>query len=199
MQKVFKILISVIILVIFLISVLYGFRIPNVPFEYTYAENSLIITIPNKLWLELNSQQDYLQNDSDEKSEIFQNSILEYQKSGYNIGPFYPTYAGNIQDNVISKIDIVNRNKNTLGIDRTIILGTEEKYEQYVSQITFSEFGTFDKNTFSQEGCDIKIQSQTGEIQYDETNSTILIYYPLKTTSATIKDTLNISVECKGL
>jgi hypothetical protein len=178
---------------------LYGFRIPNVPFEYEYSENSLIVSIPNKLWFELNNQQDYLQKEPEDNIEIFSNDILEYTKSGYDIGPFYPTYTADIKNDSISKTDIINRKKNAIQIDRTIILETSEQYDNYVSKITFSEFGSYENNTFSQEGCNIKIQSQTGDIRYNKESSTILVTYPLKTTSATIKDTLNIAIECKGL
>lgn len=198
MKIAFKIFLIIFIVITTAVSILYGSRILNIPYEYGYSDNSLIITIPNKLWVELNSQQDYLLK-GDEKTAIFPNSLLEYTEFGNNLGPQYPIYAATIKEDIISKTDIVTRKGNNLSIRRAITLNTTEQYDHYVSNITFSELGTYNEGTFSQEGCDIKTESQVGDLQYDKESSTISVSYKIEKDDTTIDDTLNINVYCKGL
>jgi hypothetical protein len=198
MKIAFKIFLIIFIVTTTAVSILYGSRILNIPYEYGYSDNSLILTIPNKLWVELNSQQDYLLK-GEKKTAIFQNSLLEYTEFGNNIGPQYPIYAATIKKDIISKTDIVTRKGNNLNIRRAITLNTTEQYDHYISDITFSELGEYNNNTFSQEGCDIKTESQTGDIQYDKESSTISVSYTIENDDTIIDDKLNISVYCKGL
>ena len=198
MKIAFKIFLIIFVVTTTIISIIYGTRIFHIPYEYGYTDNSLIITIPNKLWIELNSQQDYLIN-GDAKKEIYQNSLLEYTKFGNDLGSQYPIYAATIKEDLVSKTDIVTRKENNLSIRRAITLSTTDQYDRYVSNITFSELGTYNEGTFSQEGCDIKTESQTGDVQYDKESSTISVSYTIEKDDTTIDDTLNINVYCKGL
>jgi hypothetical protein len=197
MKKIFKILLVIIIFLFFLTSILYGLRITNTSYQYEYLGNALVITIPNKLWFETNSQQDSLVKDS-VPTYIFENNLLEYTPSGYNIGYLYPTYTAQIANGTISKTDVVTREKDTLNILRTIKLEGSEGYDSYTSKITFSEFGSYANNTFSQEGCNIHISSQNGDISYIKDSSIILISYKINEMEY-IRDTINIIIECKGL
>lgn len=195
MKKIFKIFLVIIIFVFFLTSILYGLRIKDTLYEYQYLTNSLVVTIPNKLWFETNSQQDYLLKD-ETSTYIFNENLLEYTRSGYNIGYIYPTYTAKIANDNVNKTDVVTREKNSLRIDRTIKIQDPSNYDTYVSKIAFSEFGSYLNDTFTQEGCSISISSQNGEVSYKEENSILLISYMINGNER-IEDHINITIECK--
>lgn len=196
MKKTFKALLILIIFSAFFISLLYGLRIRNTQYKYEYLTNSLVVTIPNRLWFETNSQQDYFLKDNS-KTFIFENSSLTYSKSGYDIGNMYPTYTAEISNDIASKTDIATREKNTLKIDRTITIPNATTYSSYISKIAFSEYGQYSNNNFNQEGCNIHTSSEKGSVTYDNEISAILISYPLDESVGEIKDTINITIECK--
>lgn len=197
MKKIFKAFLILIIFSAFLISILYGLRLTHTQYQYEYLTNSLVVTIPNRLWFETNSQQDYLVKD-DAQTFPFENSSLEYTKSGYDIGYIYPTYTAQIANDATIKTDIVTRDKDTLQIARTIKVQNPEKYDSYISKIAFSEFGSYSNNTFTQEGCDIRLSSQNGDLSYKKDISAVLISYPVNGVGD-INDIINITIECKGL
>jgi len=197
MKKIFKAFLIIIIFAAFLISILYGSRIMHTQYQYEYLTNSLVVTIPNRLWFETNSQQDYLEKENT-STYIFENSSLEHTKSGYDIGYIYPTYTTKIANDTVDKTDIITREKNSLRVDRTIKIQNPGNYEYYVSKIAFSELGQYSDNTFTQEGCSINFSSQKGEISYQKELSIILISYPIDKVGE-IKDIINITIECKGL
>jgi len=195
MKKIFKIFLVIIIFAAFLTSILYGLRIKDTLYEYQYLTNSLVVTIPNKLWFETNSQQDYLLKD-ETSTYIFSDNLLEYTRSGYNIGYLYPTYTAKIANDNVNKTDVITREKNSLEIDRIIEIQNPNDYDYYVSKIAFSEFGSYVNNTFTQEGCSINVSSQNGEISYKEENSILLISYMINGNER-IEDQINIAIECK--
>jgi len=197
MKKIFKALLVLIIFFALLISILYGLRITHTQYQYEYLTNSLVVTIPNRLWFETNSQQDYLLKDNT-STYIFSNDLLDHTKSGYDIGYLYPTYTAQIVNDTVDKTDIITREKNSLRVDRTIKIQNPEKYDSYISKIAFSELGKYSDNTFTQEGCNINLSSRKGEISYEKEISTILISYPVSGVGV-IDDIINITIECKGL
>lgn len=175
---------------------LYGSRLSHTQYQYEYLTNSLVVTIPNRLWFEINSLQDYLVKD-DVQTLPFENSSLEHTKSGYDIGYLYPTYTARIANDATTKTDIITRDKDTLQIARTINIQNPDKYDSYISKIAFSEFGKYTNNTFTQEGCNINLSSENGELSYKKEISTIFISYPIDRVGD-INDIINITIECKG-
>jgi len=197
MKKLVKILLLIFIILSFCISILYGTRILNTPYIYEYLNNSLVVTIPNKLWFEINSQNDYLFKGENTKY-LFENDLVNFTKSGYNIGYIYPTYTAKTENDTTSKTDTVTRQKDSLKIQRTIQTQNSGLYDNYISKIIFSKYGTFLNNTYTQDGCDIAISSTKGEIEYDEKSASVLISYKLNEVGE-IKDILDITIQCKGL
>ncbi len=197
MKKLVKILLLIFIILSFCISILYGTRILNTPYIYEYLNNSLVVTIPNKLWFEINSQNDYLSKGENTKY-LFENDLVNFTKSGYSIGYIYPTYTAKTENDTTSKTDTVTRQKDSLKIQRTIQTQNSGLYDNYISKIIFSKYGTFLNNTYTQDGCDIAISSTKGEIEYDEKSASVLISYKLNEVGE-IKDILDITIQCKGL
>ncbi len=197
MRKLLKILFLIIALLSFGISLLYGSRIFNTPYTYEYINNSLVVTIPNKVWFEINNQQDSL-TVNNKPTYIFENDLLKYTKSGYNLGYIYPTYISQTENNIITKTDTVTRKKDILEIKRFVKIQNPTLYKDYTSKITFSKYGIFENNTYIQDGCSIPISSNTGQIKYDSKTATLSITYKLNEVGE-IEDTINISVQCKGL
>ena len=60
------------------------------------------------------------------------------------------------------------------------------------------KYGTFLDNTYTQDGCDISVSSKSGELIYDQKTATLSISYNPDEVGE-IEDTINISVQCKGL
>jgi len=197
MRKLFKIFFLIFALLSFGISLLYGTRIFRTPYIYEYINNSLVVTIPNKIWFEINNQQDFLSKDN-KPTYVFENDLLEYTKSGYNIGYIYPTYTSKTENDTITKTDIVTRGKDTLEIKRSVKIQNHTPYDSYISKISFSKYGIFLDNTYTQDGCDIQVSSQNGELKYDPKTATLSISYNPDEVGE-IEDTINISVQCKGL
>ena len=197
MRKLLKIFFLIFALLSFGISLLYGTRIFNTPYMYEYLNNSLVVTIPNKLWFEINSQNDYLSKEENTKY-LFENDLVNFIKSGYNIGYIYPTYIAKTENDTTSKTDTVTRQKDSLKIQRTIQTQNSGLYDNYISKIIFSKYGTFLNNTYTQDGCDISISSTKGEIGYDEKSASVLISYKLNEVGE-IKDIIDITIQCKGL
>jgi len=197
MRKLFKIFFLIFALLSFGISLLYGSRIFRTPYTYEYLNNSLVVTIPNKVWFEINNQQDSLTKDN-KPTYIFENDLLEYTKSGYNIGYIYPTYTAKTENDTITKTDIVTRQKDTLGIKRSVKIQNPTLHDYYISRITFSKYGAFLDNTYTQDGCDISVTSQNGEVKYDQKTASMTMSYKLNEVGE-IEDTINIEIQCKGL
>lgn len=197
MRKLLKIFFLIFALLSFGISLLYGSRIFRNPYIYEYINNSLVVTIPNKIWFEINNQQDSLTKDN-KPTYIFEDDLLEYTKSGYNIGYIYPTYTSKTENNTLTKTDVVTREKDTLEIKRSVKVQNPTQYGYYTSKVTFSKYGTFLDNTYTQDGCDIFITSEKGELKYDPRIATLSISYKLNEVGE-IEDIINISIQCKGL
>lgn len=197
MRKLLKIFFIIFALLSLGISLLYGSRIFRTPYIYEYINNSLVVTIPNKIWFEINSQQDTLTKDNN-PTYIFENDLLDYTKSGYNIGYIYPTYTAKTVNNTLAKTDIVTRERDTLEIKRSVKIQNPTLHDYYISRISFSKYGTFLNNTYTQDGCDIQVSSENGELKYDPKTATLSISYNPDEVGE-IEDTINISVQCKGL
>lgn len=197
MVKLLKIFFLIFALLSFGISLLYGSRIFRTPYIYEYINNSLVVTIPNKVWFEINNQQDSLTKDN-KPTYIFEDDLLEYTKSGYNIGYIYPTYTAKTENNTLTKTDVVTREKDTLEIKRSVEIQNPTQYGYYTSKVTFSKYGTFENNTYTQDGCDISVSSEKGGIKYDAKTATLSISYKLNEVGE-IEDIINISIQCKGL
>lgn len=196
MRKLFKIFFLIIALFSFGISSLYGFRIFRIPYTYEYLNNSLVVTIPNKVWFEINNQQDTLTKDN-KPTYIFENDLLEYTKSGYNIGYLYPTYTSRTENDTLTKTDTVTRVKDTLQIKRFVKIQRHVE-DTYISKISFSKYGTFENGTYTQDGCDISVTSQNGEVKYNQKTASMTMSYKINEVGE-IEDTINIEIQCKGL
>lgn len=197
MPKLLKIFFILFALLSFGISLLYGLRIFRTPYIYEYLNNSLVVTIPNKIWFEINNQQDSLTK-GNKPTNIFENDLLEYTKSAYNIGYIYPTYTSKTENNTITKTDTVTREKDTLKLKRSVKVQNSKQYSNYISKITFSKYGTFLNNTYTQDGCDILVSSENGDLKYDPKTATLSISYKLNEVGE-VEDIINISIQCKGL
>lgn len=197
MRKLLKIFFLIFALLSFGISLLYGYRIFRTPYIYEYINNSLVVTIPNKVWFEINNQQDSLAKDN-KQIYIFENDLLEYTKSGYNIGYLYPTYTSKTENDTTIKTDTVTRQKDILQIKRFVKIQNPQSYKNYISKIAFSKYGTFENNTYTQDGCDISVTSEKGELKYDPKTASLNISYKPNEVGE-IEDTINIEIQCKGL
>ena len=98
MKTIIKVIITTIVLLTLPISIYYGLRLKDTPFTYEYMNRSYVITLPNKVWFEINGSTDILNND-----EILINETPEVVEEGYDIGPQYPKYTTTYENDTIKK------------------------------------------------------------------------------------------------
>lgn len=190
MRIVIKIILTILIVLSLPLSIYYGLRFTHTPFVHEYMNRSFVITLPNKVWFELNGATDLLDDD-----EIFTNDIPEVDAVGNDIGPKYIQYTMTFENDIAKKVQGMRRERDSLFVDTRIDF-YERDQEVYTQKIFFSQYGTFEDNTYSQEGCKVHILSDGGEVLYDKEYSVITISYDIKGKDY-IKDNLTIDILCR--
>lgn len=189
MKIAIKILITLIILIILPISIYYGLRFRNTPFVFEYINRSYVITLPNKVWFEINGGKDILDED-----EIFTNDIPQLTKEGIDIGPRYPIYTVYTENSNAQRTQIAKRVGDTVTIDLNVdILG--EGYSTYITNIYFSQYGEFENNKYIQDGCEVEIRSINGEISYNEEFAYVSITNRVLMNK--VEDSISLNISCK--
>lgn len=197
MKTILKTITILLVLLTIPISIYYGLRILNNKFQYTYINNSVVITLPNKIWFELSGTQDYLIDSEDmeyKEYKIFETQLSDSNKSGYDIGLQYPKYSVTTQSRAVERTQEVTREKDTLNIYQQLDI-KDLKYEKYISNIYFSQYGKIVDNTYTQEGCSVQITSESGKVIGDEQYSLIKIEYDIKNKTK-IKDNIKMYILC---
>lgn len=189
MKTIIKIIITIIIVLTLPISIYYGLRLKNTPFIYEYMNRSHVITLPNKVWFEINGSMDILDDE-----DILINETPEVIKEGYDVGPQYPRYTTTYENDTIKKVQTSKRVGDILTIENSIEI-VDGEYNKYIQKIFFSQYGTFGNNTYTQEGCSVKISSKNGNISYDEEYALVMITYDIKENSR-IEDILSFEISC---
>jgi hypothetical protein len=189
MKIAIKIVITILTILTVPISIYYGLRLRNTPFIYEYMNRSYVVTLPNKVWFEINGSMDILDNE-----EIFKNDTSEIVKEGYDIGPNYPRYIVRTENDTLRKIQTAERVGDILKIENDIEI-LQGEYDEYIQKIFFSQYGTFQNNTYSQEGCSVKISSDSGDISYKEEYAVIMVTYDIKERDS-IKDKIYFEISC---
>jgi hypothetical protein len=189
MKLAIKIVITIITILTVPISIYYGLRLRNTPFIYEYMNRSYVVTLPNKVWFEINGSMDILDNE-----EVFKNDIPEIVKEGYDIGPNYPRYIVRTENDTLKKIQTTERVGDILIIKNDIEI-VDGEYNEYIQKIFFSQYGDFVRNTYHQDGCSIYISSESGDISYNEEYAVLMITYNVKRITR-IEDTLSFEISC---
>ena len=189
MKIIIKIIITILILLILPISIYYGLRLTNTPFVYEFINRSFVVTLPNKVWFEINGSMDILDDE-----EIFRNTTPEIVMEGYDIGPEYPTYTVTFENENAKKIQTSQRAGDTLYIRNNIEI-LEREYDEYIQKIFFSQYGEFVRNIYTQEGCSVYISSRTGDISYNEEYAVLMVTYNVSRITK-IEDTLAFEISC---
>lgn len=189
MKIVLKIVIGIIIVVTLPISIYYGLRIENTPFQMEYKNRSYVVTLPNKVWFEINSAMDTLDEEM-----IFEDDLPKIEQSGFDIGPQYPTYKATMENNTAKSTRVGYRVGDSIKIEQNIEIHKENP-ETYSTRIYFSQYGQFQNNTYSKDGCNVEIKSEKGFITYDKEFAIVKIEYEVIDRS--IKDLISIDISCK--
>jgi hypothetical protein len=197
MKTILKTITIILVLLITPISIYYGLRIFNNKFQYTYTNSSVVITLPNKIWFELSGTQDYLIDKDDveyKEYKIFETQLPDMTKSGYDIGLQYPKYSITTQSRAVDRIQEVTREKDTLNIYQQLDI-KDLKYDKYISNIYFSQYGEIIDNKYSQEGCSVQVTSEIGKVISDEQYALIKVEYDI-TNKTMIKDNIKMYISC---
>ncbi|MBI2356567.1 hypothetical protein HYV12_00705 [Candidatus Dojkabacteria bacterium] len=200
MKLLFKIKIILIILIGLPISVYYGLRFFDEPMYYEFNNRSYVVTLPSRVWFEIDTSLDQFVEKEDVGNLFipFEDSRPNVKGEGINIGLSYPKIGSKIEENGVSKHQTLSRLGDTLVFDSEIKLKPEilQKYDTYVINILFSQYGRYDyqTNTYSQEGCDVKFESEEGEISYREDQAKVFVSYELYQENLT--GTIRINVNC---
>lgn len=189
MKTIIKVIITTIVLLTLPISIYYGLRLKDTPFTYEYMNRSYVITLPNKVWFEINGSTDILKND-----EILVNETPEVVEEGYDIGPQYPKYTTTYENDTIKKVQTSKRVGDTLTIESYIEIA-EGEHDEYIQKVFFSQHGTFKDNSYTQEGCNVKISSKNGTLSYDEEYALLMITYDVRGITK-VEDTLSFEISC---
>jgi len=189
MKIVLKIIIGIIIVVTLPISIYYGLRIENTPFKMEYKNRSYVVTLPNKVWFELNGAMDTLDEEM-----IFENDLPKIEQGGFDIGPQYPTYKASMENNTAKSTRVGYRVGDSIKIEQDIEI-YKENPETYSTRIYFSQYGQFQNSRYSKDGCDVEIKSEKGFITYDEDFAIVKIEYEVM--DSDIKDLISIDISCK--
>ena len=189
MKIAIKILITLTTLIILPISIYYGLRFRNTPFVFEYINRSYVITLPNKVWFEIDGGKDML-----DEEVVFSNDTPQLIKEGIDIGPRYPKYTVITKNNIAQRTQIANRVGDTIGIELKVDTFGEE-YEEYITNIYFSQSGTFDGNTYIQEGCEVEVEADNGDISFNEEFAIISITNNVL--EGKVEDSISINISCK--
>jgi hypothetical protein len=197
MKTILKTITIILVLLITPISIYYGLRIFNNKFQYTYTNSSVVITLPNKIWFELSGTQDYLIDKDDveyKEYKIFETQLPDMTKSGYDIGLQYPKYNITTESRAVDRIQEVTREKDTLNIYQELDI-KDLKYDKYISNIYFSQYGEIIDNKYSQEGCSVQVTSEIGKVISDEKYAVIKVEYDIANKSM-VKDNIKMYISC---
>lgn len=197
MKTILKTITIILVLLITPISIYYGLRIFNNKFQYTYTNSSVVITLPNKIWFELSGTQDYLIDKDDveyKEYKIFETQLPDMTKSGYDIGLQYPKYNITTESRAVDRIQEVTREKDTLNIYQELDI-KDLKYDKYISNIYFSQYGEIIDNKYSQEGCSVQVTSEIGKVISDEKYAVIKVEYDIANISM-VKDNIKMYISC---
>ncbi|MCD4756238.1 hypothetical protein K8R20_01310 [bacterium] len=189
MKLLTKILLTTIIILILPISIYYGLKIQNTNFILEHINRSYVITLPNKVWFEIDGSTDTLN-----KKQIFGNDTTLLETTGLNWGLQYPTHTATIQNDTAVKTLTGTRVGDTIAIEQNITIFDNE-YDTYTTYIYFSQYGLFENNTYTQEGCSVNIGSESGDITYNPKYSIVNITYEI--INNTIEDNLLLKISCK--
>lgn len=189
MKNILKVLLVLIIVLIFPISVFYGLRILNNGYTYEYLNRSLVITLPNGVWFELNEAQDLV----NEETLIFENDTANTKKSGMDFGLLYPTYTITMENDTATKSQTAKRSGNTVSIENTINFN-KDVFQTYTARIYFSKYGDFENDTYTQDGCSVKVISENGAVSYDEKYAIVDIEYQIE--NSKVDDLIKIEISC---
>jgi len=189
MKLLTKILLTTIIILILPISIYYGLRIQNTNFILEHINRSYVITLPNKVWFEIDGSKDTLN-----KNQIFENDTIQLETTGLDWGLQYPTYKTITQNETAVKTLTGTRVGDTITLEQNITIH-DDNYDTYTTHIYFSQYGIFENNTYTQEGCSVNILSKNGNITYNPKYSIVNITYEI--TNNTIEDNLSLEISCK--
>jgi translation elongation factor EF-1beta len=189
MKNILKTLLVLIIILILPISIYYGLRLLNTNYVYEYLNRSLVVTLPNGVWFEVNGSEDL----ADENELIFQNDIPTVKRESINFGLKYLTYTITTENDTATRIQKVKRAEDTLSIENIISFNTDE-FQTYTTRIYFSEYGEFKDDTYTQDGCSVKVTSQEGDISYDDEYAIINITYKIE--DSKINDLIQLEISC---
>jgi hypothetical protein len=188
MKILIKIVITILIILTIPISIYYGLRLRNTPFLLEHINRSYVVTLPNKVWFEIDGSKDTL----DEK-QIFENETINLNTTGYNFGLQYPTYTTTTENNTAKRTVQVTRVGDTITVEQEIKLYEIENGE-YIRKIYFSQFGEFRNNTYIKDGCEVQITAN-GHITYDKDYSIVNIAYQID--ESEVSDTILLNISCK--
>jgi hypothetical protein len=188
MKILLKILITTVILLTIPVSIYYGLRSRNTPFTLEYINRSYVVTLPNKVWFEIDGGADTL---DDEK--IFENDTTELDKKGIDFGLQYPVYNVITQNDTATRIQEGTRLGDSVKLIQQIEIN-KENAQTYTTYVFFSQYGKFENNTYVHEGCRVEIGSEQGEVQTNEEIATAMIQYQLEDNS--IEDTVTFDISC---
>lgn len=190
MKNILKVLLVLIIVLIFPISVFYGLRILNNGYVYEYLNTSIVVTLTNGVWFEIDGSQDLV----NEKDLIFRDDTPKTERNGIDFGLLYPTYTITTENDTATKIQNVKRVGDTITIKNNIHFNTDE-FQTYTTRIYFSEYGEFKDDTYTRDGCSVKVTSQEGDIFYDDEYAIINITYKIED-SKIINDLIQLEISC---
>jgi hypothetical protein len=189
-MKIFlKILTAIIILLTIPTAIYYGLRFRNTHFTLEYLNRSYVVTLPNKVWFEIDGGAVTL---DDER--IFENDSTDLLKSGIDFGLQYPTYKAKTENKTATRTQEATRVGDTIEISQTIEFYDENK-KQYTTYIFFSQYGDFEENTYVHEGCRVEITSEKGEVQTNEEIATAMIQYLIEGEKS-IDDVITFDISC---
>ena len=189
MKTILKILLTLITIMILPISIYYGLRLSNTNYTYEYLNRSLVVTLPNGVWFEVNGSQDL----EDDTELIFENDTPDIKREGIDLGLLYPEYTITMENDTADKTQTVNRVEDTTNIENIINLKTKE-FQTYTARIYFSQLGEFKNDTYTQGRCSVKVESQEGEISYNQELATVNIEYQIEDTK--INDLIQLEISC---
>jgi hypothetical protein len=189
MKIIIKILITLIIILTLPITIYYGLQLQNTNYTYEYTNTSYVVTLPNKVWLELNTSQDTI----DEQT-IFDSTNPNIKKEGINFGLKYPTYTVVNETNTIKQTLIGSRVEDTLTIKNNINV-KEEQYDTYTTHIYFSQYGIYSDNTYIQDGCYVEVNTKVGDMEYDQEHATLNITYDIS--QGKVEDNITMEISCE--
>lgn len=189
MKTTVKVAITIVIILTIPISIYYGLRIKNTPFTLEYINRSYVVTLPNKIWFEVDGGTDTL---DDEK--IFENNTTNIEKQGIDFGLKYSKYTVITENDTAKRTQTAIRVGDTIQLKQNIVFNNISEGE-YITTIFFSQYGEFENNIYKKDGCEVKISSEKGYITYDEQYSVTKVIFEIGNNG--INDTILLDISCK--